>query len=377
MKKPQVILINGKNIDTAGGYQTYTSNLEKVLKNLAVKVKIFGFDKSGIKNTSLSRLIFLGPILARNLLKQIKFEEPIIIWGIGPWSLAGALVKIFSPKVTFFSYYPTSFKHEFKANLEAINIKDYGFFLKIQAWLAYLTIIPLYTLLEKFFLNYADKVVIHYDSAKRILTREFNISLSKIIKIPDYIGSKKIISNGKDKDFILLITRHDGRKGINFLLHAFKILKDRGVKYKAVIIGNGRLFYANKKLAKKLGLNNVKFLGFVSDPSYYLKNAKLYVFPSLEEGSSSISILEAMEAGLPIVSTNVDGIKEDLENNKSALLVDSKNHKALAYGMEKLLSDGKLANRLGKNAKLSFQKLHNMEKVKRQLDFLITSYNTK
>lgn len=376
MKKIQVILINGKNIDTAGGYQTYTSNLEKVLKSLGVKVRIFSFDKSGIKNTSLSRLIFLGPILAWNMLRQIKFEEPTIIWGIGPWSLAGALVKIFSPKVIFFSYYPTSFKHEFRANLEAVNIKDYGFILKLQAWLGYLTIIPLYTLLEKFFLNCTDKIIIHYDSARKILKEEFNINPKKIIKTADYVGSNKIISKGKNNDFILVITRHDGRKGINFLMHAFKLLKDRGVKYKAVIIGNGRLFYANKKLANSLGLSSVRFFGFVSDPSYYLKHSKLYVFPSLEEGSSSISILEAMGSGIPIVSTNVDGIKEDLENGKSALLVDSKSPKALADGMEKLLSDGELASRLGKNAKLSFQKKHNMEKVKRQLDFLITSYNT-
>ena len=179
------------------------------------------------------------------------------------------------------------------------------------------------------------------------------------------------------KPLILLVCRHDGRKGINFLLHAFAILNKRGVKYSGLIAGAGPLLKKHQQLAKKLKLSNIKIPGFVSDTRPFFKRASLFVFPSLEEGSSSLAILEAMQQGMPIVSTNVDGIPEDLTNGKSAILVPPKDPEALADGMEKLLNDPKLAKKLGRQAKIRYYQKFNIKKVKKEGNTFLSSFLRK
>ncbi|MBI2020021.1 glycosyltransferase family 4 protein [Candidatus Daviesbacteria bacterium] len=404
-QKVQVILINGKNpLTKMGGYQTYTYNLAKILTSLGYRVKIFCFGAQNktiqsdigtiqtvyfrlfylplIRSVELTGLIFLAPILAWSIHQDLKNHPRKIVWGIGPWSLSAAMLKLIYPKLHYLSFYPTTFQHEFRGTLEALNLKDYGLVPKLEAYLAFYTIIPLYTLLERFFLKLADKIVIHYSSAQKILQEQFDIKDNQFIKIPDYSEPVKKPFKTQPKipqlvkPFILLITRQDSRKGINFLLHAFAILNQRGIKYSAAIIGGGRMLQANRSLAQKLQLKNVYLPGFTTDPSYFLKKADVYVFSSVEEGSSAISILEAMQYGLPIVSTNVDGLVEDLEDKKSALLVPPKNPQALADAMQKLIQNPKLAKRLGKAAKKAFQAKHHLTKVKKELSSLIATYYT-
>lgn len=399
--KPQIILINGKNPMTqTGGYQTYTYNLAKTLTELGYEVKIYCF---GLKNevitnnigtiaTVYSRLFYLPLfksieiagliLLAPRLAWSIPINSPTILWGIGPWSLSAALLKIVHPKnVTYLSFYPTTFRHEFEGNIQSLQIKDYGVMLKLEALVVLFTLIPLYTLTENFFLNLADKIIVHYLSAKKILQSQFGIKNSKFIQIADYCepikSSLKVLPKipKLTKPLILLISRQDGRKGINFLLHAFNILNLRGIKYSAAIIGGGKLLNSHKNLAMRLNLNNLYMSDFVANSSFFLKKANLYVFPSVEEGSSALSILEAMQYGLPIVSTNVDGIVEDLEDGKTAILVPPKDALALADAMQRLIQSPKLARKLGKAAKVAFHLKHNLTKVKKELNLLISSYN--
>jgi glycosyltransferase involved in cell wall biosynthesis len=173
------------------------------------------------------------------------------------------------------------------------------------------------------------------------------------------------------KTDFLLICRQDGRKGINYLLHAAKILEQKGLDFQLAIAGGGRMLSPNLDLAKKLGLTKVKFLGFVKDTDRLLRTAKVFVFPSVEEGSSAISILEAMKAGLPIVSTDVDGISEDIENNKSGILVEAKNPEKLAAAMEKIMKNPEMAKKLGQEARKQYLIRHGEKNMTGQLKKLM------
>lgn len=399
--KQTIFIISGKNPLTAkSGYASYAHSLAKILSSLDYQVKIFCLGEKDmvtqnpiwtvyIKGSLLFKLPILKdiemaglPILSFQLASHLysHLQSNNIVWGIGPWSFVGALVKIFKKDVILFSDYFTSIQHEYSGTISATNISDYGVLIKLKTIITSFTIIKLYTLIEKFIFLTSDKIIIHYKSTLNILSNQFHIKKSKFISLPYYIHlsdhtNEKPLSISKP--LIISICRHDGRKGINFLLHAFSLLSSKELKYSAVIIGEGKLRKKHIELARKLRLSNVHQPGFVVNIKPYLNSSKLFVLPSLEEGSSSLAILEAMKVGLPIIATNIDGIPEDLTDKKSALLVPAKNPGALADAMQKLLENPKLAKKLGKAAKRSFQNKHNLKTIKKHLSLLITSYTTQ
>lgn len=380
MNKPKILLVTGKNpLEATGGYQSYTKILAERIKSLEYNVEIYCFGRNNRTEESKIGIIyqfktrfniplFAFPFLALILASKINLRKEVnyIIWGIGPWSLSGALYKFFHPAKNsiLISYYPTTIGHEIKGAYPGINIKDHGI-IKLEMLLTKLFLSNIYTLFEAFTLSRCVFIIYHYNSIKRILANEFKINPKKQILIPQFLESPpslKLNSIKSNHPSIVFIGRHDPRKGINFLLHAFYILNHKGIKFNAYIIGDGMLLYRHKKLADNLGLRNVHILGMVKNKEVYLKNADIFVFPTLEEGSSSISILEAMSFKLPIVSSRVDGISEDIVHRKSGILIPPKNPTLLAEALEELLSNRSLARKLGANARKQYLKMYNMQK---------------
>jgi len=75
------------------------------------------------------------------------------------------------------------------------------------------------------------------------------------------------------------------------------------------------------------------------------------VLPSVQEGSGSISLLEAMSYGLPVVVSACDGLPEDVQDGVNGLLVPPADPERLADALEALARDAGLRSRLGRSAK--------------------------
>ncbi len=139
-------------------------------------------------------------------------------------------------------------------------------------------------------------------------------------------------------------------KGLKYLILAAQKLKNKGLDWQFVIIGEGPERSKIENLIKKSNLeNNVFLTGFISDAFECLKAFDLFVLPSVKEGQPW-TILEAMAAGVPIVATNIAGIPEMIENEKSGLLVEPTDPEALAAAIEKMLIRPSLAQECVKNA---------------------------
>ncbi|MBI3105509.1 MAG: glycosyltransferase family 4 protein, partial [Candidatus Rokubacteria bacterium] len=95
--------------------------------------------------------------------------------------------------------------------------------------------------------------------------------------------------------------------------------------------------------------------GFVPDPYPYLQHADVFALPSLEEGSGSLSLLEALQAGVAVVASGVDGIPEDVTDGDSALLVRPGDAGGLAAALERVLADAGLRARLARRARDTFE----------------------
>lgn len=89
-------------------------------------------------------------------------------------------------------------------------------------------------------------------------------------------------------------------------------------------------------------------VGFIRVASIYLKALDIFVMPSRKEGFS-YAMLEAMQAGLPIIATKVGGNSEALSN--AGLLMEPENPQAIAEAVERLYEDEHLRLNLGQKAK--------------------------
>ena len=124
-------------------------------------------------------------------------------------------------------------------------------------------------------------------------------------------------------------------KNISGLLDALKIMKDKGITYQAVLIGEGMDWEAMKQKSITLGLSdNVRFTGLLQGQALVdeLAVGDFFVLSSNYE-TGGIVLLEALACGLPVVATRVGGIPE-IVNERNGILVPAKDTNALAEAME-------------------------------------------
>jgi glycosyltransferase involved in cell wall biosynthesis len=134
-------------------------------------------------------------------------------------------------------------------------------------------------------------------------------------------------------------------------------LRARGTLFRACLVGGGALLPDHRRLARQLGLaDTVEIPGFVPDSFAHLRRADIFVLPSLEEGSGSLALLEALQAGTPVVASAVDGIPEDVIDGESALLVKPEDAEALATALARLLGDAGLRRRLARAGQETFRR---------------------
>lgn len=127
----------------------------------------------------------------------------------------------------------------------------------------------------------------------------------------------------------------DQSKNISGLLEALKRMKDRGVAYQAVLIGEGMDLEAMKAKATQLQLDDrVRFPGLLQGKALAdtLASGDFLVLSSHYE-NLPVVILEALACGLPVVSTNVGGIAE-LIDETNGILVPKGDNETLAEAME-------------------------------------------
>lgn len=109
---------------------------------------------------------------------------------------------------------------------------------------------------------------------------------------------------------LVTVSKLNYRKNLSQMLQIVALVKKYVPDVRALIIGNGPENMALIKLAGELGLaDNVDFLGFQSDPEYYLRRSKIFILTSLSEGIST-AMTEAMACGLPAVVSEVGDIAD-------------------------------------------------------------------
>lgn len=173
---------------------------------------------------------------------------------------------------------------------------------------------------------------------------------------------------------VLFLGRIGERKGTDDLLDAAARVVQQHPHVQFVLAGDGELAQARQR-ARRLGIEErVSFPGWVRGEAKLdlLRQAHVYVLPTYREGLP-VSVLEAMAAGLPVVSTPVAGIPDAIEDGENGLLVPPGDALALAAAIGKLLGDGELRGTMGERNRAKARERFDVAVVAGQLEAIYRS----
>jgi len=139
-------------------------------------------------------------------------------------------------------------------------------------------------------------------------------------------------------------------KGLEYLFSAMRIIVSSYPNSKLTLIGDGPLKDKLERLAGEMSLTEyISFMGYVknTEVSQYLKEADIFVLPSLSEGFPVV-IPEAMAAGKPIVASNVGGISDAVTDGVTGFLVAPENAELLAEKIVYLIEHPEMRVSMGK-----------------------------
>ncbi len=136
-----------------------------------------------------------------------------------------------------------------------------------------------------------------------------------------------------------------GHKDHATLLRAAKRLLTPNPDVLFLLLGEGELRLQLEATVQELGLTNVIFEGYQSDPYSYFKIFDAFVMTSREEGLGS-SILDAFAYQVPVVATKAGGIPEMVKDGETGLLCEIGDDEAVARSLDRVLQDVTLRDRL-------------------------------
>ena len=164
--------------------------------------------------------------------------------------------------------------------------------------------------------------------------------------------ARKKLNLPQEKKYILFVGRLDKNKGVDYLIKAFDLLKNKYPDTILLIVGGGPELQNLKQLSRELGISDrVKFTGFVNEARNlrtYYNAADICVFPIFTSGLGIVT-LEALACKKPVIGTKkliAGGVLKDGEN---ALLAELRSVESLAENISILLDDPELADKLSEN----------------------------
>jgi glycosyltransferase involved in cell wall biosynthesis len=213
-----------------------------------------------------------------------------------------------------------------------------------------------YRVLER----YAGKIsngiitVSHYDYQLALKHRIVHESKMKTIhnSVPDVPESLRRNPSGAIPKLIM-VARFASPKDHRQLLLALKSMKD--LSWELDLVGDGPLLKDIKEMVARSSIaNRVRFLGNRRDIPELLANSHLFVLISRHEGLP-ISVIEAMRAGLPIVASDVGGVKELIDEGRNGFLIPRNDAETLTERLKIMIEDPQLMQQMGQCSRTQYE----------------------
>ncbi len=227
-----------------------------------------------------------------------------------------------------------------------------------------------FKILDKFTYSRYSKIICISNQTRCSLINWIPIVKKKTVVIPNGISIPDFVDFKFSEIYydVLFVGGLSRQKGVNFLLEAISILKEKYNRYlKVAIVGDGPLKDELRKLCVKLKINNqVEFLGIQKNVNNFMRSSKVFVLPSRWEGFGLV-IIEAMSNMLPVIASNVGGIPEIIENGKDGILLPPEDSETLAQAINDLLENKELREKLSQAAYKKVKKEFSIKKYSVQI----------
>ncbi len=339
--------------DRVPQYKGYERNVGKTIGERVIGVA--SYQESGVTVYRLATVLEVvngGQVIVRGLYKLLKELKPDVVQAHGAFCPLTLQVLLYSKRLKYRVFVDDH------SNIDNFHLNS---FVK-RAYVH---------LVKTFYLFYGNRVEMFFPVT--YATTDF---LKRVLKIPENrlellpLGAnadrfkkslelRKIGRNElnikEDEKLILTAGKLDAQKDIKYLIKAFSDVNNRKPFIKLLIIGSGTKEYMNnlKSLVNRLGVQDrIIFIDFVPNnelPKYY-NAGDIGVWP----GNCSITVLEAVATGLPVIIPNKDLNYKILSDNNAAIGFERRNVNSLSEAILKLLNDSELYSRIIENSSRLF-----------------------
>jgi colanic acid/amylovoran biosynthesis glycosyltransferase len=223
----------------------------------------------------------------------------------------------------------------------------------------------------------ARAVVTVSEANRRYIMKNFGVPAEKIHVIPCGVDTERFQPNGRPAGVphIVCVARLAQCKNHKLLLEALAILRDRGVEFRCVLVGDGPGREELDGLRKQFQLVPwVELVGAAEQDEVlaWWQRATIAVLSSESEGTP-VSLMEAGACGVPSVATAVGGVPELIADGVTGFVTRPGSAGALAEALERLLRNPVLARRLGAAARLRVSEKFSLA---RQVDSLLALWTS-
>jgi colanic acid/amylovoran biosynthesis glycosyltransferase len=171
------------------------------------------------------------------------------------------------------------------------------------------------------------------------------------------------VSHQPQSKRLLYVGRLADVKGLPILLNSLASLRRSHPDVLLTVVGDGPDRVTLQQTTEQLGLSqNVRFVGYQSQAEVrdHMQQTDIFVLPSFAEGVP-VSLMEAMAAGVPVVTTRIAGVSELVEDGVSGYLVPPGDAVSLAQCIEVLLNDALLRAQFGAAGRAKVEQEFNLE----------------
>jgi glycosyltransferase involved in cell wall biosynthesis len=269
------------------------------------------------------------------------------------------------------------------------KIKGIDIAIYTEAWKFERSKNPIKFFYEKFnfLMLKSSKKVLVQSTEKKIIYSKFGIALERIVVFPFLINDnfqQLYLRQKRDRMSFLYIGRFIEIKGIDTLLKAFLLLSEKGVYIQLVLAGGLerdliKVSDEIRMLWEKINENKletrIKFLGYINEEQKYTEMLKtdFFVMPTKTNDGWGMSLMDAISASMPCISTNAVGASKALiEEGENGFVINSDDHIILANRMRQLISlndDAYL--QFCRKSRLTFEKYNNPNVIRESLNFLM------
>ena len=238
---------------------------------------------------------------------------------------------------------------------------------------------------KKFYHIWLDKITSHYCNliiansyaAKNILITREKIPSQKIVVVYNGALSQPLTANRQPLTASFFTVAYIGRlhkeKGVYLIPEIAKIVYEKNNKIKFFIYGDGPERQSLELRIKNLELeNSVKFPGWQTNLKDVYDSIDILLLPS-EEESFPQAALESMSYGVPVIASDVGGISEVVEHQKTGLLIKSKSPESFADTILSISQDHYCYHHFSENSKTKATEF-SVEKMINAIDKIYSNY---